>query len=163
MCNFSDPFGLCATSSGGDTTRVQTRYEHLDEACVKSGDEVKKGDIIAYSGESGTATAPSLHFETRRIHEGAGDAISNSESTPFNPLNCFAVGFCGHLGTPGKVTSGYGGRDAPMPGASTNHQGMDFRARMRTPIRAAADGRVVFTGTITGGGLSVYINHVYTP
>jgi murein DD-endopeptidase MepM/ murein hydrolase activator NlpD len=32
---------------------------------------------------------------------------------------------------------------------------------MRTPIRAAAGGVVVFSGTIAGGGNAVYINHIY--
>ena len=32
-------------------------------ASAKSGDKVARGDVIAYVGESGTATGPHLHYE----------------------------------------------------------------------------------------------------
>ena len=159
---FMDPFGLCGSADDdGDTTRVQTRYEHLSKNCVQTGDTVQAGDIIGYSGSTGTATGPGLHFEVRMIGADTGDARSNSASTPIDPLNCFAAGFCGSVGTPGQVTSWFGSRPAPMPGASTDHQGIDFAAPLGTPIRAAARGVVVLSQSIRGGGNAVYINHYY--
>ena len=53
-----------------------TRYGHLNgKYAVKQGDFVKKGDIIAYSGNSGLSTGPHLHYEIRFI------------SKPLNPIN----------------------------------------------------------------------------
>ena len=53
-----------------------TRYGHLNgKYAVKQGDFVRKGDIIAYSGNSGLSTGPHLHYEIRFI------------SKPLNPIN----------------------------------------------------------------------------
>ncbi len=41
----------------------QTYYGHLNSANFKIGDEVKRGDIIAYSGNSGLSSGPHLHYE----------------------------------------------------------------------------------------------------
>ena len=37
-------------------------YEHLSKTAVKEGDLVSRGEGIAYSGKTGNATGPNLHF-----------------------------------------------------------------------------------------------------
>jgi len=51
-----------------------TAYAHAKELRVKQGDQIKAGEIIATSGQTGNAGAPELHFEIRQ------------GSTPVDPM-----------------------------------------------------------------------------
>src|SRR5437762_1670213 len=51
-----------------------TAYAHASEVLVKRGDTIKRGQIIAKSGQSGEVGSPQLHFEIRK------------GSTPVDPL-----------------------------------------------------------------------------
>ncbi|MEG0846326.1 MAG: M23 family metallopeptidase [Niameybacter sp.] len=44
---------------------VESRYMHLGAYAVSVGDRVEKGDLIGFSGDSGDATKPLLHYELR--------------------------------------------------------------------------------------------------
>lgn len=41
----------------------ETLYGHMDSFNVKKGQKVKRGDVIGFVGNSGTSTAPHLHYE----------------------------------------------------------------------------------------------------
>ena len=43
----------------------KTVYGHLSKVLVKEGRHVKRGDVIALSGNTGLSTAPHLHYEVR--------------------------------------------------------------------------------------------------
>jgi murein DD-endopeptidase MepM/ murein hydrolase activator NlpD len=51
-----------------------TAYAHASEILVKRDDHVKRGQIIAKAGQTGTVAAPQLHFEIRK------------GSTPVDPM-----------------------------------------------------------------------------
>lgn len=40
-----------------------TRYAHMHEFNVRSGQRIKRGDLIGYVGNTGLSTAPHLHYE----------------------------------------------------------------------------------------------------
>jgi murein DD-endopeptidase MepM/ murein hydrolase activator NlpD len=44
---------------------ITSYYAHLDKILVKTGNTVKRGDLIGKVGESGKVTGPHLHFEIR--------------------------------------------------------------------------------------------------
>jgi murein DD-endopeptidase MepM/ murein hydrolase activator NlpD len=43
-----------------------TAYAHASELMVKRGDNVKRGQVIAKSGQTGNVSSPQLHFEVRK-------------------------------------------------------------------------------------------------
>ena len=43
--------------------RLTTRYGHLLKFAVRSGDTVRRGDVVGYVGETGRATGTHVHYE----------------------------------------------------------------------------------------------------
>lgn len=68
-------YGNCIDISHG--YNYTTRYAHLSEILVSSGQEVKRGDLIGKVGSTGKSTGPHLHYEVRFKDE------------PQNPVNYY--------------------------------------------------------------------------
>jgi murein DD-endopeptidase MepM/ murein hydrolase activator NlpD len=62
----------------------RTVYAHLSKALVKEGQKVKRGDIIAKSGNSGLSSGPHLHYEVQHN----GESLNPSEFF-FDEFNFF--------------------------------------------------------------------------
>lgn len=62
-------YGLMVSITHGDTH--ETRYAHLSEVLVKSGQKVKQGTVIGLVGSTGMSTGAHLHFEIwQRLKDG---------------------------------------------------------------------------------------------
>lgn len=60
-------YGLCIVIAGEDG--CQSRYAHCSSLAVSAGQEVRKGDIVAYVGDTGDSTGSHLHLEVARDGE----------------------------------------------------------------------------------------------
>jgi murein DD-endopeptidase MepM/ murein hydrolase activator NlpD len=96
-CDFSAPRGtpiyatgdgvvkLVRSDYGGYGKQVEidhdygyvTKYAHMDKFNVRKGQQVKRGEIIGYVGNTGSSTAPHLHYEIIKDHK------------KVNPMNFF--------------------------------------------------------------------------
>lgn len=70
--DFNDGYDGWMTARGGADSGIYvllkhadmfTGYAHLSRTVVNKGQVVRKGDLIGYSGTTGTSTGPHLHFE----------------------------------------------------------------------------------------------------
>jgi murein DD-endopeptidase MepM/ murein hydrolase activator NlpD len=57
-------YGITITIDHGYS--YETFYAHLKRALVRPGEQVKRGQVIAESGNTGLSIAPHLHFEIRK-------------------------------------------------------------------------------------------------
>jgi murein DD-endopeptidase MepM/ murein hydrolase activator NlpD len=60
------------------TSGFTTRYAHVSRFAVRSGESVKRGQVIANVGNTGRSTSPHLHYEIRY------------QGIPINPLQALA-------------------------------------------------------------------------
>lgn len=101
-CDFAAPKGTPVYSTGDGVVRLTrknlggygneveidhgygyvTKYAHLDKYIIRPGKKVKRGEIIGYVGNTGSSTAPHLHYEV--IHN---DKKVNPVHYFFNDLN----------------------------------------------------------------------------
>jgi murein DD-endopeptidase MepM/ murein hydrolase activator NlpD len=54
---------------------ITTHYLHLSKFLVKSGQKIKRGDVIGLVGKTGKALGPHLHYEVR---------LNNKPANPYN-------------------------------------------------------------------------------
>jgi murein DD-endopeptidase MepM/ murein hydrolase activator NlpD len=55
----------------------ETLYGHMSKFNVRVGQKINRGDLIGYSGNSGSSTGPHVHYEVRK------------NGTPVNPVNFY--------------------------------------------------------------------------
>lgn len=94
----------------------------------------------------------------RKKQEAANGGGSGKPGKPSKPV-ISGNGFLSNPCPAAYISSEYGPRKAPVPGASTFHEGRDYAAPSGTPIYAAADGKVIRTGYHQIRGNYVVVDH----
>ena len=100
--------------------------------------------------EAAAAAAARKQVEATQTYNGgsAGASVVSGNGTFTHPCPGYSY-----------ISSEFGWRPQPIPGASSNHKGMDFAAATGTPISAAAGGTVVSAGYSGNAGNLIIINH----
>jgi len=87
------------------------------------------------------------------------DGLKNSLGSLRSELQSLIASTPSEWPVRGRVSSGVGTRRDPWTGEPEFHAGLDIPEPIGTPVRAAADGRVDFSGSRAGGGQVVVLDH----
>ena len=124
-------------------TEKEAEISQLDSELKDTNDKLAKLEAAAAEAqrkqnESGSGYNPG----------GAGGSVVSGNGTFTHPCPGYK-----------RISSEFGWRPQPLPGASTNHKGIDFAAPTGTPIYAAAGGTVTSAGYNGNAGRMITINH----
>lgn len=75
---------------------VNTVYAHMSSMAVVAGEQVTRGQVIGYVGDSGRSTGPHLHYEVRLHH------------VPVNPHKYLRISYQEMVASEGHPSSGAG-------------------------------------------------------
>lgn len=105
-----------------------------------------------------------MEAEIRKKEEEARIAAQKTGKT-YNTVAIGNIKFIWPCPSSSRITSGFGDRDSPTEGASTNHKGIDVSASTGSGIVAAASGTVTISTYSYSAGNYIMIHHgggVYT-
>jgi murein DD-endopeptidase MepM/ murein hydrolase activator NlpD len=105
-----------------------------------------------------------MEAEIRKKEEEARKAAQKTGKT-YNTVAIGNIKFIWPCPSSSRITSGFGDRDSPTEGASTNHKGIDVSASTGSGIVAAASGTVTISTYSYSAGNYIMIHHgggVYT-
>lgn len=156
----------------GDGFDLASEVARLTEAGL-NGETVKESlvnGVVAYSQETGDTTVLQNLLDARDPTDPDVIAFRNTiEGQPLPPVTPAAPAeptlpparqtYAAPLANISNVSSGIGARRAPLPGASTNHGGIDIPVPVGTPVSAPADGVVEVAAVRGRGGETLIIRH----
>ena len=123
-----------------------------------------------YTNQSVTHQQPSAGYHEAVVEISHENEDLTNEDVLYEEVDLAAVPKIVEIGTivpptyikpisGGRLSSGFGKRNAPTKGASTYHKGVDWATPIGTSVCASSGGTVVFAGWGSGYGNVVYINH----
>ncbi len=144
-----------------DTSKKSVEAKQKQLAVNKQAKEEK---VASLSAEDKKVQAELEDYKTklRQI-----DAAIKKKEEEANKNGIYTGSFSGTLGWPistsspnyNAITSYFGNRESPVPGASTYHRGIDIGVSTGTPVYSSADGYVLDVQYTGVRGLFVLIKH----
>lgn len=150
---------------GGDASTFEQRYRKINDAVISGvvGDRLTSNDpygakavLDAHKDElhpdvvrqlQASVNAGVMPQEAKRAAEAAAGGIIAGASGGYVPP------------VSGPITSGFGHRERPTAGATTEHGGIDYGVPVGTSVSAAGAGEVIAAGPQGGYGNAVRIRH----
>lgn len=132
-------------------SQLETRSKFIEDVITDIGIDIEPPVIKQSSKIKGTQKGgPFIAAEDSKYDEllyRADNYLKTLKTTPLGrPVNT-------------SVSSWFGKRRDPLNRKNAFHEGIDFRGRLGDPIRATADGKVIFAGKNGGYGNFIKISH----
>jgi len=86
VADFLGGYGLTVILRHGDGN-LESRYAHLSQVAVRSGEWIDQGEVLGLVGSTGTSTGPHLHFEVRQLTGEGWVAMDPSEVLEYGIAN----------------------------------------------------------------------------
>lgn len=90
VSDFLGGYGLTVILRHGDGN-LESRYAHLSQITVRSGDWVEQGEAIGLVGSTGVSTGPHLHFEIRQLSGEGWIAMDPQEILEYGIANLLEI------------------------------------------------------------------------
>ncbi len=142
-----------------DKTNELASYNAKIKAAENEAAEMQKniaGIQAAIRAEENNIAA--IEAEIRRQEEEARRK-AEAEGKKFEPMTIGNISFTWPCPGHSRITSGFGDRESPTEGASTNHKGVDVGAPTGSKVVAAAGGTVVISQYSSSAGNYIMISH----
>ena len=161
---FDDEIGYFVIVESTNDIQKSIKYCKLKGEYVKQGQAVGRGDVIGYVGNTGTICSDfgaCLHIEYYKDGKSVVPSmyfIGGSSDSSGSQNKIIPGGGNGTFRYPTNsraVSAGY-----PTYSDGTYHGGVDFPVPMNTDVCAAADGKVIFSGTAPPDNNGGYGNYV---
>ncbi len=150
-------FSLVSSFAGADIYRFVT----IDGVETFTDAPSNKSASVVIKDRPATATKQRKSLKKQKIHDISLDEIARKAVTAaLNPHEAGQNSFEHHLPqVGGTITSRVGMRIDPIDGTWRQHNGVDIAIPAGTPVRPVAPGVVVYSGSRSGYGNTVVVEH----
>ncbi|MFC5570973.1 peptidoglycan DD-metalloendopeptidase family protein [Lysobacter yangpyeongensis] len=131
-----------------DDVAASDRFSVVVEQTWREGELIKTGPVLAAT----FTTGKKLHTGFRFVRNGKAEYFTGDGRPLKKSFIRMPIPYA-------RLTSGFGARHHPVLGRMRMHKGVDYAARVGTPIMAAGDARVVSAGWMGGYGNAVVLDH----
>ncbi len=147
--------GMSVKVTKGQTVAGLAKKYDASEIAIQAANGLKAGDTLKIGQElfiPGASQAVAIY----RSSSAGGGASGRAPSVAKAPADA-----AGRFSWPvsGRINSPFGWRRHPIGKKRSFHSGLDIKASRHTPIKAAGDGQVIFSGWMNGYGRTVIIRH----